>query len=198
MTVAPDFERLVDAHYAALYRFGLSLSRNESEAADLTQQTFYLWAAKGHQLRDGAQAKTWLFTTLYREFLAGRRREERFPQATLDEAEVEMPAEQPSPDQLDSQAILEGLSRLDPIYRAPITLFYLQDLSYRQIADILEVPPGTVMSRLARGKAELRRYLLDHEKKCAARITPLPALATAGGNHESGGSQKDPPGISPQ
>ena len=52
-----------------LYRFALSLSRQESDAADLTQQTFFLWASKGHQLRDQSKVKTWLFTSLYREFL---------------------------------------------------------------------------------------------------------------------------------
>src|ERR1700759_2598316 len=134
MKVAPDFEQLVDAHYAALYRFGLSLSRNESEAADLTQQTFYLWAAKGHQLRDGAQAKTWLFTTLYREFLAGRRKEERFPRAELDDAAIDLCEEaRPASEGLDTAAVLEALGQLEPVFRAPLTLFYLKEFSYREI-----------------------------------------------------------------
>jgi RNA polymerase sigma-70 factor (ECF subfamily) len=65
-----DFEQLVDRYYAALYRFALSLARSASEAGDLTQQTFYLWAAKGHQLRDRSKVKSWLFTTLYREYVS--------------------------------------------------------------------------------------------------------------------------------
>ena len=60
------FTQLVDAHYAPLYRFALSLTRNSSDAGDLTQQTFFIWAKKGEQLRDAAKAKSWLFTTLYR------------------------------------------------------------------------------------------------------------------------------------
>ena len=68
------FTQLVDAHYTPLYRFALSLTRNTSDACDLTQQTFFIWARKGEQLRDAAKAKSWLFTTLYREFLRGRRR----------------------------------------------------------------------------------------------------------------------------
>ena len=66
------FAQLVDAHYAPLYRFALSLARNGSDAGDLVQQTFFIWATKGHGLRELSKAKSWLFTTLYREFLRGR------------------------------------------------------------------------------------------------------------------------------
>ena len=69
MTGSVDFDNLVDLHYAGLYRFALSLARDENHAADLTQQTFYIWAAKGHQLQDRSKAKSWLYTTLHREFL---------------------------------------------------------------------------------------------------------------------------------
>jgi RNA polymerase sigma-70 factor, ECF subfamily len=184
MTVAPDFEQLVDAHYAALYRFALSLSRNESEAADLTQQTFYLWASKGHQLRDPAQAKTWLFTALYREFLALRRRDERLPSAELDGAAEEICAEPPSPNSFDSVAVLDALGRLDPCFRAPLALFYLQDLSYREIAEVLQIPAGTVMSRLARGKAELRRHLVEYEKIWTAKMVSFSSVTASAKKHE--------------
>src|SRR3954469_18353218 len=73
----PAFTQLVDAHYTALYRFALSLARNSADAGDLVQQTFFIWATKGHGLRENDKAKSWLFTTLYREFLRGRRRDQR-------------------------------------------------------------------------------------------------------------------------
>ena len=78
---ALDFEQLVEDYYMPLYRFALSLSRQESDAADLTQQTFFLWASKGHQLRDKSKVKTWLFTSLYREFLGRKRQQDRFVEA---------------------------------------------------------------------------------------------------------------------
>src|SRR5271166_1753153 len=71
------FTQLVDAHYAQLYRFALSLARNAPDAGDLVQQTFFIWATKGHGVRELSKAKSWLFTTLYREFLRGRRRDSR-------------------------------------------------------------------------------------------------------------------------
>ncbi|MBC8188379.1 MAG: hypothetical protein H8E78_09285, partial [Proteobacteria bacterium] len=61
-----NFENLVKEHYRPLYRFAFALAGTESEASDLTQQTFCIWGEKGHQLRDGAKAKAWLFTTLNR------------------------------------------------------------------------------------------------------------------------------------
>jgi RNA polymerase sigma factor (sigma-70 family) len=169
----PDFEQIVDAHYAALYRFALSLARSEPAAADLTQQTFYLWASRGHQLRDGAKVKSWLFTTLYREFLSLHRREARFPQADSDGETAELPAEGGSiADSIDGATVVAALQEIDEVYRAPLTLFYLDQFSYREIAAVLGVPAGTVMSRLSRGKALLRKLLLQ-ECDGSRKIVPM-------------------------
>lgn len=166
------FSRLVDAHYAGLYRFALSLARNPSDASDLTQQTFFIWARKGHSLRDPGKAKTWLFTTLYREFLRTRRRESRITplEETLG-AELEAPdVDLDAITRLDAQLVMAALQEVDTVFREPLTLFYLQDLSYLEIAEILGVPIGTVMSRLSRGKAQLRSLLTRNK----ARIVEFP------------------------
>jgi RNA polymerase sigma-70 factor (ECF subfamily) len=169
----PDFEQIVDAHYAALYRFALSLARGEAAAADLTQQTFYLWASRGHQLRDAAKVKSWLFTTLYREFLSLHRRDSRFPQADLEGETADLPAETGSiADSIDGATVVAALQQIDEVYRAPLTLFYLEDFSYREIAAVLRVPAGTVMSRLSRGKALLRKLLL-RESDAPRKIIPM-------------------------
>lgn len=157
-----DFEKLVEEFYMPLYRFGLSLSRNESDACDLTQQTFYTWAAKGHQLRDTAKVKTWLFTTLYREFLTKKRRDDRFVETDDDTVFTEPLQISPSiVDEIDAAIVQRALHQLEERYRAPVTLFYMEQHSYREIADILSLPIGTVMSRISRGKAELRKRLSD-------------------------------------
>lgn len=156
-----SFQQLVDAHYAALYRFALSLARREADACDLVQQTFYIWAREGHRLRERDRAKSWLFTTLYREFLRGRRRAERLDSIEdLPEGVEGLPAD--IADQvrrLDGRQVVECLQQIDEVFRAPLTLFYLEDLSYLEIAAALDVPIGTVMSRLSRGKAQLRAAL---------------------------------------
>ena len=156
---APDFQQLVDAHYESLYRFALSLARNETDAADLVQQTFSQWARKGHQLRDPSLAKTWLFTTLRREFLGTLRKSARYSDEPItgEEASLE-PAQAES---LDASTVMECLQKLPLEYREPLVLFYLKDVSYSEIAEILEVPMGTVMSRLSRGKTRLRTMLTE-------------------------------------
>lgn len=157
-----DFEQLVDQHHASLYRFALSLCRNEAEAADLVQETFYLWAAKGHQLENAARVKSWLFTTLHREFLGRRRRLVRFPHHELDDVEDELPEVPPElPTRLDWDVLAECLDRMDPTFQSPVALFYLEDYSYNEIAEVLEVPLGTVKSRIARGIAHLQVMLQE-------------------------------------
>jgi RNA polymerase sigma-70 factor (ECF subfamily) len=160
MNSADPFETIVGEHYEPLFRFALSLTRVESDARDLTQQTFYVWATKGHQLRDQSKVKTWLFTTLHRAFLETRRRQFRFVHHPIDEFTDQLPAVSPGPaDQADCSEVLTALARVDEVYQAAVALFYLEDCSYKDIAAILEVPIGTVKSRIARGIAQLREIL---------------------------------------
>ena len=159
---ADQFETIVSEHYEPLFRFAMSLTRSESDAQDLTQQTFYVWATKGHQLRDIAKVKTWLYTTLHRTFLAGRRRQIRFPHHDLEEVSEQLPTVPPiHANRMDSSQVLLALAKVDEVYQAAVALFYLEDCHYKDIAAILEVPMGTVKSRIARGVAQLREILLS-------------------------------------
>lgn len=169
-----DSERLVSEHYMSLYRFALSLSRQKSDAADLVQQTYYIWASKGHQLRDVSKVKTWLFTALYREFLARRREAERFVEMDEDSKLVDPPHVLPSViNTLDAATVQDALHQLDDRYRGPVNLFYMQQYSYREIGEILGIPLGTVMSRISRGKAELRKVLQASVERGADKIVQL-------------------------
>jgi RNA polymerase sigma-70 factor (ECF subfamily) len=161
-----NFESVVASYYEPLYQFAFGLTRAEADACDLTQQTFYVWATKGHQLRDQTKVKTWLFTTLHRAFLESRRRQVRFPHFELDEVPLDLPTLSPaSVNQLDSAKVLEALAQVDEIYQSPVALFYLEDCSYKEIAEILDVPMGTVKSRMARGIAQLQTILTRGDRE---------------------------------
>jgi len=158
----PDFETLVEEHYRRLYQFAYNLAHDEATAYDLTQQTFLKWARKGHQLRDPSKVKTWLFTTLHREFLQARRKDTRFPHHELDEVARELPVVPPAmADHLDGATVVASLAQISEVFRAPLVLFYLDDHSYKEIAEILDIPVGTVQSRIARGKSQLYKLLTD-------------------------------------
>lgn len=161
MTADPDFEKLVELHYKSLYRFAFSLTRSESEAADLTQQSFYIYAKNGGQLRDKSKVKSWLFTTLHREYLARRRRIVRFPETDYTEAHTELPAVETNFANADAPAVLGALAKVDAGFQAAVSLYYIEDYSYPEIAEILDVPLGTVKSRIARGVEQLKRLLVE-------------------------------------
>ena len=173
-----DFNELVERFYPMLYRFALSLSRNEPDACDLTQHTFSVWASKGHSLRDASKVKTWLFTTLYRKFISGRRHERRWPQEEISSVEHELPSVAPEVvDSLDSSQVMEAVQALEESFRAPLVLFYLQEHSYEEIARILDIPIGTVMSRLSRARQKLQVTLL---KQRDSNIVKMPMRKVTG------------------
>jgi len=161
--MSQEFQELVDAHYQPLYRFAYSLAKNPDRAADLVQQTFCIWAQKGHQLKDRSKAKTWLFTTLYREQIGHARRSNKFPEQDIDEVYDLSTDEQHASRGIDAKRAVELLKSLDETYRAPLTLFFMQQHSYKEIAAIIDIPMGTVMSRIARGKNLLKKLIAEPE-----------------------------------
>jgi len=156
-----DYEQAVATFYEALYAFGYSLAGNEDDAGELTQETYCRLLTKGGQLRDPSKVKSWLFTTLYRVFLGWKQRRARLPHFEITSVEAELPVITPAHvDVLENDAIRDALLELEEHYRVPLLLFYFNDHSYEEIAGILDVPVGTVMSRLSRAKGLLRERLV--------------------------------------
>lgn len=149
-------EAVVLRYYRQLYRYALSLTGHEADAADLTQQTAVKFALKWQDIREDGAIKAWLYTTLYREFLLLRRRAKETVE--FDESHLS-PEAAPQESSADGYTALEALGKMDEPHRSVLTLFYVEDLSYRDIAGILGVPAGTVMSRLSRAKDALRQLL---------------------------------------
>lgn len=176
--ISPElFEELVELYYMKLYRFAYTLAHDESTASDLVQQTFLIWATKGHQLRDLSKTKTWLFTTLYREFLGMRKKEVKFPSFHLETVQHEIPPITPDMiDRIDYKTVVDALERIEETFRMPLILFYLEDHSYQEIADALNIPIGTVMSRLARGREHVFRILADFYSETPGKMIRLNPL----------------------
>lgn len=172
---AAEFEQLVDLHYRPLYRFAYSLSGSDDAACDLVQQTFFRWAERGHQLRDRSKARSWLYTTLHREFLQLVRRSGRDVPLPGDHEEGGGELAAPEAawiERLDVDAVYAALTRVEEVFRVPLSLFYFEEFSYADIAGMLGVPIGTVMSRISRGKDRLRRLLV--EQPGGAEVLPFP------------------------
>lgn len=155
-----DPDAVVDEHYAPVYRFALSLTGHTATASDLTQETFYQWFKSGAQLRDPSRTRAWLFTALHRNFLHSLRRSRAGNHIPIEDDDPELPAiEPPGLERIDAGIVVDALAHIDEFHRAPLALFYLEDLSYQEIAATLDIPVGTVMSRLSRARSQLRSIL---------------------------------------
>ena len=145
-----DITSIIDSLYSSLYQFAVGLTKSEADAADLVQQTFLTFGQSLDQIRDLSKIKSWLFTTLHRHFLLKIRRHKKHPEVQFLPEAHDFPTEDPDVwRSLDVRSVRDALSRVDEKYRVALELFYLNNLSYREIVDALGIPIGTVMSRLS-------------------------------------------------
>lgn len=173
-----DYEQIVELHHEGLYRFAFSLVGNPDDAAELTQETYVRLLNKSGQLRNPARVKSWLFTTLYRIFLGWKRHEQRFPHFEILSIENELPPLNPAlEDEMDGEMAMHSALDLEEHFRVPLVLYYLQCLTYREIAELLDVPIGTVMSRLSRGKELLRQRMQVKRVKPKPLTNGVPGAA---------------------
>jgi RNA polymerase sigma-70 factor, ECF subfamily len=169
--VALDFAAMTLGHASALYRLAYHLAGNADEAEDLTQET-YLRAYRGFAGFRGGDVRAWLFTILRHVFLDECRRRRRMPVTesadddafarTNQDARTWAPsAESEALRRLPSDAVERAFAVLPPDWRLVVLLADVEELSYREIAEIMEIPLGTVMSRLHRAHRRLQERLLD-------------------------------------
>ena len=156
-------ESLIREHYQVIYRYAFRLAGNACDAEDLTQQCFLTAHRKLEQLREPKAAKSWLFQILRTAFFKLCRK--RRPST---EADVEMDIEsalihdpQEAEPHYDRELLQARLNELPDNYRAALLMFYFEEMSYEEISKALDIPMGTVMSRLSRAKACLRSRAHD-------------------------------------
>lgn len=152
-------EGLIADHYQSVYRFAYRLCGSEHLAADLTQDTFIRALEKIEQIRDPARAKAWLFTILRNLYRRTMTKESRLNLASLEEEPHAIQHSESVVAEVDPESLQAALNQIDEEFRTPIILYFFDDISYRDIAEIMNIPIGTVMSRLARGKEYLKQLL---------------------------------------
>lgn len=163
-----EFGRLVEAHWRSAYRFAYRLTGNPEEAADLVQQAAEEAFRAFSRFRPGTRFDRWWLRILYNSFVDRMRRHRRQSYLPLDDlsgklsvtgswADPEAALEQ----QLDGP-VQRALDALPPEFRAAVILVDVEGLSYEEAARVLCCPPGTVRSRLHRGRLALREWLRGH------------------------------------
>jgi RNA polymerase sigma-70 factor (ECF subfamily) len=180
LQAASDMPALVRAHHAVVYRYAARLCGCPVEAEDLTQQTFLIAQERLRQLRAAERARSWLLAIVRNLFLKGRRGPRLASVADMD-IDMAAAASAASAEAIDGEALHVALRQLPDEFRVVLLMFYFEELSYRQIAEQLDVPLGTVMSRLSRAKCHLRTLLarsLDESHRLSVRHHSAAAART--------------------
>lgn len=162
----------------ALYRTALRMTRNPQDAEDLVQETYFRAFRSAHQFQRGTNLRAWLFKILTNSFINQYRKRARKPlSSSLDDVEefylyshlVDNGVQPGSPDpeatvidQFAEEEVINALERLPVEFRQVVLLADVEGFAYKEIADIVGIPVGTVMSRLHRGRRRLQKELADY------------------------------------
>lgn len=170
-----NFEAAALPYLDALYNMAYRLTRNPEDAEDLIQETYFKAYKYYDKFQEGTNLKAWLFRIMKNSFINGYRKKQNQPQESAfsdiedsfeslvrdDTGQIKNPEEEILESVLDED-VQQAIDSLREDYRMVILLVDLEGFSYKEAADILEVPVGTVMSRLYRGRRVLEKTLLEY------------------------------------
>ncbi len=160
------FEEIALPHMDYIFRVAYRLSGNRETAEDLTQETFFIAMQKIDQLKDQTKCKSWLFVILRNLYFGMIEKTRNKYFFDYDDVSYGIQDEKVQEKEMEregfSDLLQHQLDRLDEKYKTPLVMSVLEDFSYKEIAGELDIPIGTVMSRIARGKSFLRREITKH------------------------------------
>jgi RNA polymerase sigma-70 factor (ECF subfamily) len=151
---------------ADVFRVATYLARDREEAEDLTQETFIQALKSFHRYTPETNCRAWLVTILYhlnskRKYKLGRLKLVEDTEEQIAETVAFVP---PIPEKLKDEEILQALGKLPQAFRDVVVLSDVEEFSYKEVAEFLQIPIGTVMSRLSRGRKLLRQQLTDYAR----------------------------------
>ncbi|HRJ90249.1 MAG TPA: sigma-70 family RNA polymerase sigma factor [Pyrinomonadaceae bacterium] len=177
---AEIFEAEAMQHIDDLYRTAKRLTRSETEADDLVQETYMqAWKSFAHY-EPGTNCRAWLYKILFNKYDHHRRKQ--FTQAKYfqeaDELLFEFSTARPSvPEHLTDEEVINALDKLSDHYRSVVLLADVHEFDYKEVAQILDIPIGTVMSRLSRARTQLKKSLAGVAREYGIRTPGLAAVA---------------------
>jgi RNA polymerase sigma-70 factor (ECF subfamily) len=161
------FEKHLSPHVPMLYKSAIRMCGNSNDAQDLVQETLYIALKSFHQLIDPAKSKSWMFSILRNLFLKDIQKTKKRAEIEFDSVCDKLSDRQhPEGDFLRAEFrsnIQVVIDTLDERLRVVLVKFYFDGLSYKEISELLNIPIGTVMSRIARAKVYLKREILRSE-----------------------------------
>lgn len=166
-----DITQLVADYHQPLYRYAYRLTGSTADAEDLAQQVFLIAQQKLRQLRQSKSVRSWLFAILRNCYLKSFRHRGPLSLAASN-FDIESVPEKVLDQQVDSEQLQLAINELPEEFKLVVLMFYFEQRSYREIAETLQIPAGTVMSRLSRAKGHLRQRLFvpDAPAACADAI----------------------------
>ena len=199
-----EFEDLLNPHLDALWGFALRMAQNRADAEDLLQESIFRAFRGFGGFRRGTNFKAWMFRIVTNTFISRKRSDKRAPRLSGDLEAVEDPAtaataeledaatdwERVLSDQVEDP-LKHAIDDLPEEFRAPLLLSSLGELRYKEIAELLHVPIGTVMSRLFRARQRLRRALREYAAERGVRSDEPPASEPAGAPGEAARAHGD-------
>ena len=163
-----SFEDHLLLHADSLFNFALRLTRNREQAEDLVQEASLRGFQAYHKFVEGSNFKAWMFTILRNIFINDYRKKNREP-IKVDYEEVEnfisLPELTGFEEELFSEALQQSINQLSEELRTTLMLFYVEELSYKEIAEVMKCPVGTVMSRLFMARQCMKKKMIQLAKK---------------------------------